>query len=222
MAADPHGRQRVKTAAGRSVSSQRWLARQLNDPYVAAAKRGGYRSRAAFKLIEIDRAHQLLRAGDCIVDLGAAPGGWAQVAAARVGAARGAGKVVAIDLVPIEAIPGVIFQQLDFLAADAPQRLRDALDRPVDVVLSDMAPAASGQPDIDHLRILNLAELALEFAASVLKPGGAFLAKLLQGSGERDYLAALRARFALVKRAKPPSSRPESAEFFVVAKGFRG
>jgi 23S rRNA (uridine2552-2'-O)-methyltransferase len=157
-----------------------------------------------------------------VVDLGAAPGGWLQVAAERVGAATGKGRVVGIDLQRIDPVPGAVILEGDFLAADAPRRLQAALGGPADAVLSDMAPAASGQPDIDHLRIVALAEAALDFAGAVLKPGGAFVAKLLPGSDERAFLEALRRRFASVKRVKPPASRADSAEFFVVGRGFKG
>lgn len=223
----PRGRhlaERVRTAKGRSLSSTRWLGRQLNDPYVIEAKRSGYRSRAAFKLIEIDDKLHLLRPGARVVDLGAAPGGWAQVAVQR---AKG-GQVVALDVLEMDPVPGAVVLNADFYAADAPDKLRDALGGPADLVLSDMAPPTTGQPDVDHLRIMSLAEAALAFAVEVLKPahgsypGGAFVAKVRQGSGEPEFFAELRKHFAAVRRIKPPASRPESAEVYVVGTGFRG
>lgn len=214
-------REVLRDGKARTTSSRRWLQRQLNDPYVVEARRVGYRSRAAFKLSEIDDKARLLRPGLTVVDLGAAPGGWAQVAAERVGARDGRGRVVAIDLQPIDPIAGVDVLTGDFMDDVVLARLIERIAGPVDIVLSDMAPSASGQPDIDHLRILNLAEAALAFAASHLKPGGAFVTKMLQGSGERDFIAALRRAFDSVARVKPPSSRRESAEFFLVARGRR-
>ncbi len=217
----PTGRQRqtLRDGRARSASSRRWLTRQINDPYVAKARASGYRSRAAFKLLELDREFRLLRPGLTVVDLGAAPGGWSQVAAERVKPRDGAGRVVAIDLQPVEAIAGVEILVGDFLADDVRAALAARLGGKADVVLSDMAAAASGQPDIDHLRILNLGEAALDFACAFLSTGGAFVCKMLQGSGERDFVAALRRNFAQVARAKPPSSRSDSAEFFLVARG---
>ena len=208
--------ERVTTAKGRTVSSSNWLKRQLNDPYVAEAKRQGYRSRAAFKLSEIDDKLHLLKPGARVVDLGAAPGGWTQVAVAR------GAKVVSLDLLEIEPIAGAVLLTGDFLAPDAPDRVRGALDGPVDLVLSDMAAAATGQTDVDHLRIMNLVEAALLFASEVLKPGGAFVAKMLQGGQEQQFQNELRRHFAVVRRLKPPSSRQASAEFFFVATGFKG
>jgi 23S rRNA (uridine2552-2'-O)-methyltransferase len=207
---------------GRSVSSKRWLERQLNDPYVARAKAEGLRSRAAFKLAEIDDRHHLLKSGRTIVDLGAAPGGWSQVAARRVGADEGRGRVVAIDLLPMDPIPGVSFAQLDFLDAAAPDQLRDMLGGSADVVLSDMAANATGHRRTDHLKIMALAEAATDFARAVLKPGGAFLAKVLQGGTEGTLLADLKRDFASVKHVKPTASRTDSAELYVLATGFRG
>lgn len=217
----PANRQRETLRDGRvrSASSRRWLTRQLNDPYVAQARAAGYRSRAAFKLLELDREFRLLKPGLSVVDLGAAPGGWSQVAAERVKAQDGQGRVVAIDLLPVDPVPGVDILTGDFLADDMLAELTARCAGRVDLVLSDMAPSASGQPDIDHLRILNLAEAALDFACRVLAPGGGFVTKMLQGSGERDFIASLRAAFAQVARAKPPSSRRESSEFFLVARG---
>ncbi len=216
----PSGRrlaERLKTAKGRSTSSQRWLSRQLNDPYVAEAKRRGYRSRAAFKLLELDQKLHLLKPGARVLDLGAAPGGWTQVAVERT---KG-GKVVAVDVQEMDPIPGATILHLDFLAPEAPARIREALGGPVDVMLSDMAPPTVGTPDVDHLRIMSLVEAALALADEVLKPGGAFVAKLRQGAGEPEFFAELRRRFAAARRIKPPASRQGSAEFFVVGTGFR-
>ncbi len=214
---------RVRTAKQRSASSQRWLERQLNDPYVAAARRAGYRSRAAYKLAEIDDKHRMLKPGRRVVDLGAAPGGWAQVAAERVRAGGDSGQVVAIDLLGMEALPGVAFVQLDFMAEDAPQRLKDLLrDGRADVVLSDMAGQGTGHVKTDHLRIMALAEAAADFAIDVLAPGGAFICKVFQGGTERELLDRLKRAFATVRHVKPPASRQESAELYLVALGFRG
>lgn len=216
------GRTSLRTASGRSVSSQRWLKRQIDDPYVRRAKSEGYRSRAAFKLIEIDDKHRILRPGQKVLDLGAAPGGWSQVAATRVKAGQGGGRVVAIDLLEIEPIVGVEFAQLDFLDDDAPARLRKMLNGPADVVLCDMAANAIGHRKTDHLKIVALVEAAADFAREVLAPGGAFLAKVIQGGTEGDLLAALKRDFASVKHVKPPASRADSAELYVLATGFRG
>jgi 23S rRNA (uridine2552-2'-O)-methyltransferase len=210
---------RVKTAKRRSSASTRWLARQLKDPYVAEAKRLGYRSRAAFKLIQLDDKLRLLKPGACVVDLGAAPGGWSQVAAARC--APG-GTVVGIDLLPVEPIAGAVFLEGDFLEEDAPARLEAALGGPADLVLSDMAAPATGHAKTDHLRTMALAEAALEFAEAVLAPGGAFVAKVLQGGSERELLDRLKRGFAKVRHVKPPASRKDSAELYVVATGFKG
>lgn len=213
---------RLKTAKQRSASSQRWLERQLNDPYVAAARRAGYRSRAAYKLAEIDAKHRVLKPGRRVVDLGSAPGGWAQVAAERVGAAEEGGQVVAIDLLGMDALPGVAFIQLDFMAEEAPQRLKGMLrDGRADLVLSDMAGQGTGHVRTDHLRIMALAEAAAEFAMEVLAPGGAFVCKVFQGGTERELLDRLKRAFATVRHAKPPASRSESAELYLVALGFR-
>ena len=210
---------RVKTARRRKASSTRWLQRQLNDPYVADAKRKGYRSRAAFKLIEIDDRFHLLKRGARVVDLGAAPGGWSQVAAERVG---GGGQVVAVDLAEMDAVNGVTFLLLDFTEGDAPERVEAVLGGPVDLVLSDMAAPATGHAPTDHLRIMALCEAALDFAAGVLAPGGGFVAKVLQGGTERGLLQRLKRDFATVRHVKPPASRKDSAEMYVVATGFRG
>lgn len=208
---------RVKTSKSRTVSSARWLERQLNDPYVARAKAEGWRSRAAFKLIEIDDKIQILRRGSRVVDLGCAPGGWTQVAVER-----GAGIVIGVDYLATGAIPGATILELDFLEADAPAALKAALGGPADVVLSDMAAPTTGHKPTDHLRIMGLAEAALDFAEEVLAPGGSFVCKVFQGGAEGALLARLRKAFATVKHMKPKSSRAESAEVYVVASGFRG
>lgn len=211
---------RVKTARRRKTSSTRWLQRQLNDPYVAAAKREGYRSRAAYKLIEIDDKHGLLRPGAIVVDLGAAPGGWSQVAAERV---KPGGKVIATDLLPMPEVAGVSFVQGDFLEDSGFAAVEAELDgRKADVVLSDMAPSTTGHRKTDHLRNVALAEAALEFALKVLAPGGAFLAKVFQGGTEHDALNLMKRSFARVRHVKPGASRAESPETYVLATGFRG
>ncbi len=213
---------RVKTGKGRSLSSKLWLERQLNDPYVARAKHEGLRSRAAFKLIEIDDKHRLLKPAARVVDLGAAPGGWSEVAAKRVGAAQGRGRVVAIDLLDLAPIAGVEFVHLDFLDPRAPDAIKARLGGPADVVLSDMAANATGHRKTDHLKIMALAEAAAEFAREVLAPGGAFLCKVLQGGTETTLLAALKRDFGHVKHVKPAASRADSAELYLLATGFRG
>jgi 23S rRNA (uridine2552-2'-O)-methyltransferase len=214
---------RLKTAKQRTPSSQRWLERQLNDPYVAAAKREGYRARSAFKLIEIDDKHHLLKPGKRVVDLGAAPGGWAQVAAERVRSVDGKGQVVAIDILDIEPLAGADFLHLDFMDDTAPARLKGLLrEGRADVVLSDMAAQGTGHTRTDHIRIMGLAEAAAEFACEVLTPGGTFLCKVLQGGTERALLDRLKRAFATVRHIKPPASRAESAELYVLALGFRG
>ncbi len=212
-------KQRVKTANKRSLSSQKWLERQLNDPYVARAKREGYRSRAAFKLLEIDEKYKILKPGQKIVDLGAAPGGWSQIAAKVVGPK---GKVVGIDLLPIDPMAGVEFIELDFLDESAPGRLIEMLGGPADVVMSDMAANTTGHKKTDHLRILGLAEAAIYFAREILAPGGAFVAKVFQGGTENQLLADLKRDFAVVRHVKPAASRADSAELYVLATGFRG
>jgi len=209
---------RVKSKR-KSQSSKLWLERQLNDPYVARAKREGFRSRAAFKLIEIDDKHHVLGGGARVVDLGAAPGGWSQVAAKRIGER---GRVVAIDVLPMDPVVGVTFAQLDFLDPNAPEKLKAMLGGPADVVLSDMAANATGHRPTDHLKIMALVEAAAEFAGEVLKPGGAFLAKVIQGGTESALLATLKRDFAAVKHVKPTASRSDSAELYVLATGFRG
>ena len=208
-------------SGGLTQASRRWLERQLNDPYVARARREGLRSRAAFKLMEIDDRAKLLKPGAKVVDLGAAPGGWSQVAVKRVRAGNG-GRVVAIDLLAMDPLPGVDFLQLDFLDPDAPERLKALLGGPADVVLTDMAANATGHRATDHLKIMGLAEAAAEFAREVLKPGGAFLAKVLQGGTEVELLASLKRDFASVKHVKPAASRSDSAELYVLATGYRG
>jgi 23S rRNA (uridine2552-2'-O)-methyltransferase len=212
---------RVKNGKTRKPSSRRWLERQLNDPYVARAKREDLRSRAAFKLSEIDDKARFLKNGVRVIDLGAAPGGWSQVAAKRVGAPR-EGRVVAIDVLPMEPIAGVDFIQLDFLDPSAPEKLKAMLGGGADVVLSDMAANATGHARTDHLKIMALVEAAAEFAREVLKPGGTFLAKVLQGGTEASLLAALKHDFAQVRHVKPPASRADSAELYLLATGFRG
>jgi 23S rRNA (uridine2552-2'-O)-methyltransferase len=213
---------RLKTARGRTVSSQRWLQRQLNDPYVAEAKKRGYRSRAAFKLLQLDDQLRFLKPGARVVDLGAAPGGWTQVSVERVKAGKGEGVVVGIDITPVEPIAGATVLAKDFYDDDAPELLKGLLGGPADVVLSDMAASATGDPQVDHLRIMALAEAAHDFARDVLKPGGAFVAKVLQGGTERTLLDQLKRDFVKVRHVKPAASRADSAEMYVVATGFRG
>lgn len=210
---------RVKTGNKRSLSSKLWLERQLNDPYVARAKREGWRSRAAFKLIEVDDKYKILKQGARVVDLGAAPGGWSQVAAKRIGPR---GKIVAIDILEIDPISGVDFMQLDFTDNDAPDKLRALMNGPADVVLSDMAANTTGHRRTDHLKIVALVEMAAEFAREVLTPGGSFLAKVIQGGTEGTLLATLKRDFATVRHVKPSASRADSAELYLLATGFRG
>lgn len=210
--------EKVKTAKKRKPSSTRWLQRQLNDPYVHEARKLGYRSRAAFKLIELDDRFHFLKPGVRVVDLGAAPGGWTQVAVARVGK----NKVVGMDILEYDPVPGAISMLGDFLADDSPARLKEALGGPADVVVSDMAAPTTGHPPTDHLRIIGLVEVALHFALEVLVPGGTFVAKVFQGGTEKGLLDMLKKNFTLVRHAKPPASRKESAETYVVATGFKG
>ena len=213
---------RVKTARGRKLSSTRWLERQLNDPYVAEAKRLGYRSRAAFKLIEIDDKHGFLKPGARVLDLGAAPGGWSQIAARRVRAGEGEGRVVALDIAAVDPIPDVDLIIADFLDPKAPDLIRAALGgEAVDVVLSDMAAPASGHRQTDHLKIMALCEAALEFAREVLKPGGVFLAKVLRGGTEHTLLDSMKRDFETIRHVKPKASRQDSAELYVLATGYR-
>jgi 23S rRNA (uridine2552-2'-O)-methyltransferase len=211
---------RVRSGKNRSQSSKHWLERQLNDPYVARAKREGMRSRAAYKLIEIDDRVHFLKKGARVVDLGAAPGGWSQVAAKRVGA-PGQGRVVAIDILPMDPVPGVDFVGLDFLDENAPERLKDMIGGPADAVLSDMAANATGHAKTDHLKIMALVEAAADFARGVLAPGGIFLAKVLQGGTEAELLASLKRDYKTVKHVKPAASRTDSAELYLLATGFR-
>ncbi|MBC7833088.1 MAG: RlmE family RNA methyltransferase [Hyphomicrobium sp.] len=213
---------RLKTARKHRPSSQRWLERQLNDPYVTASKRDGMRSRAAYKLSEIDDKYRFLKPGAHVVDLGAAPGGWSQVAAERVQSIGGKGQVVAIDILPMEPLAGVEVLHLDFTEEGAEAKLKELLhDGHADIVLSDMAAPTTGHTRTDHLRIMGLAEAAAYFACDVLRPGGTFIAKVLQGGTERELLDLLKKRFAAVRHVKPPASRSDSAELYVVATGFR-
>jgi 23S rRNA (uridine2552-2'-O)-methyltransferase len=228
MAKDTTGRLHVtvKTGGKRKLSSKLWLERQLNDPYVAQAKRDGYRSRAAYKLIEIDDKYHFLKPGQSVVDLGAAPGGWSQIAARRVGAVDGKGKakgrVVAIDLLEMPDIAGVTFAQLDFHTNDAPQRLTAMLGGRADVVMSDMAANTTGHRKTDQLRILGLVEGAAAFACEVLNPGGTFLAKVFQSGADAELQAQLKRDFSSVRHVKPSASRQDSSERYVLAMGFRG
>lgn len=213
----------VKTGKGRTVSQKLWLERQLNDPYVHEARKLGYRSRAAFKLIEIDDKYHFLKPGGRVIDLGAAPGGWSQVSAVRVKAGTGRGRVIAIDMHGMDPITDVVIFHKDFLEDDAPQMLIDALGgEKATAVLSDMAAHATGHRQTDHIQIMGLVETAYHFAKDVLAPGGAFLAKVLRGGTENDLLAALKKDFATVRHVKPMASRDDSAELFVLAMGFRG
>jgi 23S rRNA (uridine2552-2'-O)-methyltransferase len=211
---------RVKTAGQRKASSTRWLQRQLNDPYVAEAKRQGYRSRAAFKLIELNDRYRVLKPGQRVVDLGCAPGGWTQVAVERVGAKKGKGRVLGVDVLETAPIDGANILTLDFLALGAPEAVKTALGGHADIVLSDMAANASGHQQTDHARIVTLAEAAYDFAADVLAQGGSFVCKVYQGGAEGALLQRLKRDFAEIRHAKPPASRAESAEVYLVAKGY--
>jgi 23S rRNA (uridine2552-2'-O)-methyltransferase len=214
---------RLKKGKERTVSQKAWLERQLNDPYVAAARKQGYRSRAAFKLVEIDDKYKFLKSGGYIVDLGAAPGGWSQVASVRVKSVDNKGRVVAIDMHGMDDLPGVTIFKKDFLEDDAPRLLVDALGgAKADAVISDMASHATGHRQTDHIQIMELAEAGYEFAREVLKPGGVYLAKVLRGGTEGDLLKRMKQDFATVRHIKPMASRDESAELFVLATGFRG
>ncbi len=220
-------RVKVRTAKGRRPGSTRWLERQLNDPYVRRAKAEGYRGRAAFKLMELDDRYGFLVPGARVVDLGCAPGGWSQVASSRVNAlglqsGRAVGRVLGVDLLAVDPIPGVEFHQIDFLSEDADRLVMDWLGSAADVVLSDMAAAASGHRRTDHLRIIALCEVAAEFAVDVLEKGGVFVAKVLAGGAESNMQNMLKRRFVKVMNAKPPASRADSAERYVIAMGFRG
>ncbi len=210
---------RVKTARGRKSSSTKWLQRQLNDPYVQQAKRDGYRSRAAYKILEIDEKFHLFKPNQRILDLGAAPGGWSQVAMQKIGKK---GAIYGIDLLEIEPMAGAEFVVMDFTDDDAPDRIKAMIGGPADVVLSDMAANTTGHTPTDHLRIMNLCELAYDFAVQVLNPGGSFVCKVLKGGTENDLLAMMKRDFDTVKHAKPQASRKDSAESYVVAVGFRG
>ena len=209
---------RIKTAKGRKVSSTRWLERQLNDPYVRRARAENYRSRAAYKLIELDERFGLLKGAKAVVDLGIAPGGWSQVVRRKLGGA----KVVGIDLLPTDPIDGVAILQMDFMDDTAPERLKQALGGPADLVLSDMAANTVGHQQTDHLRTMGLVEAGLEFAREVLRPGGTYVAKVLAGGADHSLVAELKRNFASVKHAKPPASRKDSSEWYVIAQGFKG
>jgi 23S rRNA (uridine2552-2'-O)-methyltransferase len=213
---------RLRTAKGRKIASTKWLERQLNDPYVKAAKAAGYRSRAAFKLIDLDDQFNFLKKGCAVVDLGATPGGWTQVAVARVKALeKGGGRVIAVDINPMEEVHGAEFILQDFTEECAPARIKTLLGGKAHVVLSDMAYPSSGHPPTDHLRILYLCALALDFAKDVLYQGGTFVAKVLKGGAENEMMQELKQCFAIVRHVKPPSSRPDSAEMYVIAMNFR-
>ncbi|KAA0074537.1 RlmE family RNA methyltransferase [Tardiphaga sp. 1201_B9_N1_1] len=224
MAKDTTGRLRiqVKSAGRMKLSSKLWLDRQLNDPYVQQAKKDGLRSRAAYKIIEIDDKYRFLKPGLSVVDLGAAPGGWSQIAARRVGSAEGKGQVVAIDLLEMPEIVGVTFAQMDFLDNDAPDRLKAMMGGLADVVMSDMAANTTGHRKTDQLRIVGLVEDAAAFAADVLKPGGTFVAKVFQSGADATLMTQLKRDFATVKHVKPAASRKDSSERYVLAMGFRG
>ena len=209
---------RLKTAKGRKVSSTRWLERQLNDPYVKRAKAENYRSRAAYKLLELDERFGLLKGATAVVDLGIAPGGWSQVVRRKAPQAL----VVGIDLLPTDLIEGVVILHMDFMEESAPDRLKQALGGPADLVLSDMAANTVGHQQTDHLRTMSLVEAGLDFAKEVLRPGGAFVAKVLAGGADNQLVAELKRNFATVKHAKPPASRKDSSEWYVVAQGFKG
>ena len=211
-------RRRLRTARGRTASSTRWLERQLNDPYVRRAKAENYRSRAAYKLLELDERFGLLKGVKSVIDLGIAPGGWSQVVRRRSPSA----KVVGIDLLPTDPIDGVEILQMDFMGDEAPEKLREALGGPADLVMSDMAANTVGHPQTDHLRTMALVEAGLQFAVEVLRPGGTYVAKVLAGGADNNLVAELKRHFATVKHAKPPASRKDSSEWYVVAQGFKG
>ena len=206
----------LRTSNGRSLASQAWLRRQLNDPYVIAAQQQGWRSRAAFKLIELDDRFKLIRRGIRVIDLGAAPGGWAQVAVKR-----GAGRVIGVDLLPVDPVPGATIIEGDFTHPEMPGKLQALMNARANLVLSDMAPNTTGHSATDHIRIMALAEMALQFAIETLIEGGGFVAKVFQGGSEKDMLAEMKLHFSSVRHAKPPASRKESSELYVVALGFR-
>jgi 23S rRNA (uridine2552-2'-O)-methyltransferase len=209
---------RLRTAKGRKVSSTRWLERQLNDPYVRKAKAENYRSRAAYKLLELDERFGLLKGVKAVVDLGIAPGGWSQVVRRKAPQAS----IVGIDLLPTDPIEGVAIVQMDFMDDEAPETLKDALGGPADIVLSDMAANTVGHQQTDHLRTMGLVEAGLEFAKEILRPGGAYVAKVLAGGADNQLVAELKRHFATVKHAKPPASRKDSSEWYVIAQGFKG
>lgn len=209
--------QRVKTAAKRTTSSTRWLNRHINDPYVHEAQRLGYRSRAAFKLLEMDKKLRLIKKGMRVVDLGSAPGGWSQVLS-QIGMAQ----VVAIDILPMDKLPDIEFIQMDFSADDAPDKLKEMLGGPADLVLSDLSPNTTGHKKTDHLRMMGLVEMAWEFASEVLAPNGSFVTKVFQGGTEGELLALIKPRFKAIKHVKPAASRAESSEIYLVAQGFKG
>ncbi len=218
MTADKRLHTRVKTAKGRKVGSTRWLERQLNDPYVKRAKAEGYRSRAAYKLIELDERFKFLKGVSRVIDLGIAPGGWTQVVRLKAPKAT----IVGIDLLPTDAIEGAIILEMDFMADDAPEKLTESLGGPADLVMSDMAANTVGHPQTDHLRTMGLVEAALQFATEILKQDGTFVAKVLAGGADAGLVAELKRRFTSVKHAKPPASRKGSSEWYVVAQGFKG
>ncbi|GEQ96918.1 ribosomal RNA large subunit methyltransferase E [Iodidimonas gelatinilytica] len=214
---------RVRTARGRKLSSTRWLQRQLNDPYVEEARRQGYRSRAAFKLLELDEKFQLLKGARRVVDLGAAPGGWTQVLVEQfTRSGQKDNKIVGIDILPMDPISGADLIEMDFLAPQAPDELKALLGGPADIVLSDMAAPTTGHKQTDHIRTMGLCEAALDFAMDVLEPGGTFVAKVLRGGTDDDLLRRMKLHFSSVRHAKPPASRPESVEWYVIASGFTG
>ncbi|MBO0334483.1 RlmE family RNA methyltransferase [Sneathiella sp. CAU 1612] len=213
---------KVKSARGRKTSSTNWLQRQLNDPYVAEARTRGLRSRAAFKLMQLDERYKLLKSGDSVVDLGAAPGGWTQVAVDRVGAEKGKGQVLAVDILEMEPMSGAQIMQLDFTEEGADDKVKAALGGPANAVISDMAAPTTGHKQTDHLRIVFMCELALAFAIDVLAPDGVFIAKVLKGGTENDLLEQMKKNFTHVRHAKPEASRADSREAYVIATGFRG
>jgi 23S rRNA (uridine2552-2'-O)-methyltransferase len=215
---------RVKAKSRRSESSRQWLQRHLNDPYVAAAQTEGYRARSAFKLLQLNEKFDLLKPGMRVIDLGAAPGGWTQVASKIItkdGTKKGNSRLVALDILPMEPLAGVDILEMDFMADDAPDRLKALMGGPADLVLSDMAPNTTGHPGTDHIRIMGLTELAAAFAVDILAPGGAFVCKFFQGGAEKETLDLLKKHFAKIRHAKPAASRAESSETYLVAQGFR-
>jgi 23S rRNA (uridine2552-2'-O)-methyltransferase len=210
---------RVKAKKQRSESSRQWLQRHLNDPYVAAAQKEGYRSRAAFKLLQIDDKFKILKPGLRVLDLGAAPGGWTQVTSKAIG--KKGGKLVALDILPMDAMDGVKILEMDFTADDAPEKIKKVFGGPADLVLSDMSPNTTGHPGTDHIRIMALAEMAAYFAVEILAPHGAFVCKFFQGGAEKEVLNYLKKHFEKIRHAKPAASRAESSETYLVAQGFK-